>query len=37
VLAEMGISASAFGEDADGEVYVADLEGGTIYRIVPGD
>jgi hypothetical protein len=35
ILAEMGISASAFGEDADGEVYVADIEGGTIYRIVP--
>ena len=35
-LAQMGISPSAFGEDAAGELYVADIEGGTIYRIVPG-
>ena len=30
------VAISAFGEDADGELYVADL-GGAIYRIVRGD
>jgi glucose/arabinose dehydrogenase len=33
-LLETGISVSTFGEGPDGELYVADLEGGSIYRIV---
>jgi glucose/arabinose dehydrogenase len=37
VLLEMGISASTFGEGVDGELYVTDLDGGSIYRIVAGD
>jgi hypothetical protein len=37
VLFETGVNVSAFGEDADGELYVADIEGGGIYRIVAGD
>ena len=37
ILLEMGISASTFGEGPDGELYVADLDGGSIYRIVAGD
>jgi glucose/arabinose dehydrogenase len=36
-LLETGISVSTFGEGADGELYVADLNGGSIYRIVAGD
>ena len=30
------IKISSFGEDAAGELYVADIQGGTIYRIVDG-
>jgi len=37
VLLETGARLSAFGEDADGELYVADIEGGGIYRVVAGD
>jgi glucose/arabinose dehydrogenase len=33
-LLEMDIRASTFGEDAGGELYVADIERGSIYRIV---
>ncbi len=33
-LFETGFNASTFGEGPDGELYVADLEGGSIYRIV---
>ena len=36
-LFDPGFSVSTFGEDPDGELYVADLGGGTIYRIVAGD
>jgi hypothetical protein len=36
VLLETGLSVSAFGEGADGELYVADLVSGVIYRIDPG-
>ncbi len=36
-LLETGFSASTFGEGPDGEVYVADLAGGRIYRLVAGD
>ena len=36
-LLEMEISASTFGEGLDGELYVADINGGSIYRIVAGD
>lgn len=32
---ETGLAISAFGEDADGNLYVTDLEGGGVYRIVP--
>lgn len=35
-LLETDLSISAFGEDADGELYLADHRGGTIYRIVAG-
>jgi glucose/arabinose dehydrogenase len=34
VLAETELAVSAFGEDADGELYVADIASGTVYRIV---
>ena len=34
ILLETGANISAFGEDADGELYLADLASGTIYRIV---
>ena len=37
ILLETGISVSTFGEGPDGELYVADLDGGSIYRIVAGD
>jgi len=37
ILFETGISVSTFGEGPDGELYVADLNGGSIYRIVAGD
>ena len=30
------IKISSFGEDASGELYVCDLQGGVIYRIVDG-
>jgi hypothetical protein len=30
------IKVSSFGEDPSGDVYVADLQGGVIYRIVDG-
>jgi glucose/arabinose dehydrogenase len=36
VLLETGANVSAFGEDADGELYFADIESGTIYRVVSG-
>lgn len=36
LLLESGARVSTFGEDAAGELYVADLAGDTIYRIVPG-
>jgi glucose/arabinose dehydrogenase len=36
-LLETGARVSAFGEDSAGELYLADLAGGAIYRIVPGD
>ena len=36
-LLDLGFSVSTFGEGPDGELYVADLGGGTIYRIVAGD
>jgi glucose/arabinose dehydrogenase len=29
------LSPSSFGEDADGELYIADLSGGEIFKIVP--
>jgi glucose/arabinose dehydrogenase len=36
VLLESGQAISAFGEGTDGTLYVADLEAGTLSRIVPG-
>jgi hypothetical protein len=30
------IKISSFGEDAEGELYVVDIQGGTIYRVVDG-
>ena len=36
VLLETGHSVSTLGQDTDGELYIADLEDGTIYRIVAG-
>ncbi len=36
ILFEMGISPSTFGVDVDGELFVADIAGGGIYRIVEG-
>lgn len=36
VLLEPGLSISAFGVDSSGELYVADIEGGRVYRIVGG-
>ena len=35
-LLESGLGVSAFGEGADGELYVVDLAGGSLYRIVGG-
>ena len=35
-LLATGTRPSAFGQDAGGELYLADLAGGTVYRIVPG-
>ena len=37
VLLETGSNVSSFGEDADGELYLADHATGTIYRVVAGD
>ncbi len=34
VLLETGSNVTSFGEDTDGELYVADVGSGTIYRIV---
>ena len=36
VLLETGSNVSTFGEDAAGELYLADIETGTIYRVVSG-
>ncbi len=36
VLLETGANISSFGEGPDGELYVADITSGTIYRIVAG-
>jgi glucose/arabinose dehydrogenase len=36
-LLDTELAVSSFGEGPDGELYVADLEGGAIYRIVAGD
>jgi glucose/arabinose dehydrogenase len=36
-LLETGARVSTFGEGADGELYLADIETGTIYRVVAGD
>ncbi|HYH28100.1 MAG TPA: PQQ-dependent sugar dehydrogenase [Actinomycetota bacterium] len=33
-LIETGIAISSFGEDASGELYVTDLHGGGVYRVV---
>jgi hypothetical protein len=30
------IKISSFGEDQDGEVYICDLQGGIIYRVMDG-
>jgi glucose/arabinose dehydrogenase len=37
VLLETGANVSSFGEDTDGELYLADHATGTIYRVVAGD
>jgi glucose/arabinose dehydrogenase len=37
VLLQSGMALSAFGEGDDGELYVADVEAGTLSRIVAGD
>jgi glucose/arabinose dehydrogenase len=37
ILMQTGGNVSTFGEDADGELYLADLAGGAIYRIVGED
>lgn len=34
LLLETGMPLTSFGEDDDGELYVVDISGGTIYRIV---
>ena len=36
ILLESGMAVSAFGEDGDGELYVADLNSGGVFRIGPG-
>ena len=33
VLFESGLAIGTFGRGADGELYLADISGGTIYRI----
>ena len=37
VLLETGANVSSFGQDAAGELYLADHGSGTIYRVVAGD
>jgi hypothetical protein len=34
LLLDTGLRISSFGEDEAGEVYVVDLDGGAVYRIV---
>ena len=34
---ESGLRITAFGEDEQGELYLADLAGGGLYRVLPGD
>ena len=36
ILLQTGLAVSAFGEDGDGELYVADLDSGGVFRIGPG-
>jgi glucose/arabinose dehydrogenase len=36
LLAETGLSVSSFGEGEDGEVYLVDLAGGGVYRVLAG-
>jgi glucose/arabinose dehydrogenase len=36
LLLDTGLAISSFGEDEAGEIYVADLKGGEIYRLVAG-
>jgi hypothetical protein len=36
ILAAQPIKISSFGEDAAGELYVADMQGGVIYRVTDG-
>jgi glucose/arabinose dehydrogenase len=36
ILLETGLNVSAFGQDSEGELYLADIGGGAIYRIVGG-
>ena len=35
LVLETELSISSFGEDEAGEVYVADLSGGGVYRLTP--
>jgi hypothetical protein len=32
---ESGLQVSSFGEDVNGEIYLTDLTGGTVYQLVP--
>jgi hypothetical protein len=32
---ETGLGISAFGEDADGNLYITDLNGGGVYLLAP--
>ena len=32
---ETGLQVSSFGEGANGELYLTDLTGGTVYELVP--
>ena len=36
VLLESGVTISTFGEGADGELYLADINSGTVYRLASG-
>jgi glucose/arabinose dehydrogenase len=36
ILLDTGMAVSAFGEDGDGELYLADLDSGGVFRIGPG-